>query len=242
MNAVEIEQATSDLALQPFDPAEFAYAFLEAFGNKATTLKKLRSGTSNKSDLGGVLQTKNIHIAFAHTSFKWANLASHNAGVTVVIVGLSTESNAPRFLYEQGEDGQTSVKEAAPFVRAYSNSEEFVNGKQRFCLWLEDSDLAQANAIPDIEQRLNAVKTMRVASDKKQTRELAKTPHLFAENRHQTSTATMVVPRVISENREFLPVGLDRYCLRAYAHGFFLLQPPRLEHFPRSDFNRKEQS
>lgn len=65
MNAVEIEQAISDLALQPFDPAEFAYAFLEAFGNKATTLKKLRSGTSNKSDLGGVLQTKNIHIAVA---------------------------------------------------------------------------------------------------------------------------------------------------------------------------------
>ncbi len=65
MNAVEIEQAISDLALQPFDPAEFPYAFLEAFGNKATTLKKLRSGTSNKSDLGGVLQTKNIHIAVA---------------------------------------------------------------------------------------------------------------------------------------------------------------------------------
>ncbi|AYN20670.1 class I SAM-dependent DNA methyltransferase [Alcaligenes aquatilis] len=65
MNAVEIEQAISELALQPFDPAEFAYAFLEAFGNKATTLKKLRSGASNKSDLGGVLQTKNIHIAVA---------------------------------------------------------------------------------------------------------------------------------------------------------------------------------
>lgn len=63
MNAVEIEQAISDLARQPFDPAEFPYAFLEAFGNKATTIKKLRSGTSNKSDLGGVLQTKNIHIA-----------------------------------------------------------------------------------------------------------------------------------------------------------------------------------
>jgi len=65
MNAVEIEQAISDLALQPFDPAEFPYAFLEAFGNKATTIKRLRSGTSNKSDLGGVLQTKNIHIAVA---------------------------------------------------------------------------------------------------------------------------------------------------------------------------------
>jgi len=62
MNAVEIEQAISDLAEQPFDPAEFPYAFLEAFGNKAATIKRLRAGASNKSDLGGVLQTSNIHI------------------------------------------------------------------------------------------------------------------------------------------------------------------------------------
>ena len=65
MNAVEIEEAVSKLAEQPFDPAEFPFAFLEAFGNKATTIKRLRSGTSNKSDLGGVLQTNNIHIAGA---------------------------------------------------------------------------------------------------------------------------------------------------------------------------------
>ena len=63
MNAVEIEEAISTLAEQPFDTEEFPYAFLQAFGNKETTIKKLRSGASNKSDLGGVLQTNNIHIA-----------------------------------------------------------------------------------------------------------------------------------------------------------------------------------
>lgn len=63
MNAVEIEEAISALAEQPFKPEEFPFAFLEAFGNKATTIKRLRSGASNKSDLGGVLQTSNIHIA-----------------------------------------------------------------------------------------------------------------------------------------------------------------------------------
>ncbi|MCL7465964.1 DNA methyltransferase [Phaeovulum sp. NW3] len=63
MNAVEIEQAVSELAEQPFDAAEFPYAFLMAFGNKDTTIKRLRTGASNKSDIGGVLQTNNIHLA-----------------------------------------------------------------------------------------------------------------------------------------------------------------------------------
>ena len=62
MNAVEIEQAITDLAERPFDRANFPYAFLEAFGNKDTTIKRLRAGVSNKSDLGGVLQTNHIHI------------------------------------------------------------------------------------------------------------------------------------------------------------------------------------
>ncbi len=62
MNAVEIEEAISALAELPFDSVEFPYAFLEAFGNKATTIKRLQSGSSNKSDLGGVLQTNNIHL------------------------------------------------------------------------------------------------------------------------------------------------------------------------------------
>ena len=65
VNAVEIEEAISNLAEQPFDSGEFPYAFLEAFGNKATTIKRLRSGTSNKSDVGGVLQTNNIHLKVA---------------------------------------------------------------------------------------------------------------------------------------------------------------------------------
>jgi hypothetical protein len=63
LNAVEIEEAISALAEHPFDAQEFPFAFLEAFGNKLTTLKRLRSGTSNKSDLGGILQTNNIHLA-----------------------------------------------------------------------------------------------------------------------------------------------------------------------------------
>jgi hypothetical protein len=66
MNAVEIEEAVSRLADAPFDAVTFPYAFLEAFGNKETTIKRLQSGNTNQSDLpGGVLQRNNIHIKVA---------------------------------------------------------------------------------------------------------------------------------------------------------------------------------
>src|SRR5882724_7529353 len=63
MNAVEIEEEVSKLVESPFDAATFPYAFLEAFGNKETTVKRLKSGNTNKSDVTrGVLQRSNIHI------------------------------------------------------------------------------------------------------------------------------------------------------------------------------------
>lgn len=64
MNAVEIEEALSALAEAPFEPAEFPYQFLTAFGNKDAAIKRLRKGDSNASDVpGAVLQRSNIHLA-----------------------------------------------------------------------------------------------------------------------------------------------------------------------------------
>jgi hypothetical protein len=77
MNAVEIEEAVSRLAEAPFDSASFPFAFLEAFGNKETTLKRLRSGDANQSDIsGGVLQRNNIHIKVCPQGEVTATLAA----------------------------------------------------------------------------------------------------------------------------------------------------------------------
>lgn len=63
MNAVEIEEAITTLADQAYDAESFPFAFLEAFGNKATTIKRLKSGQSNATDIdGAVLQRNNIHL------------------------------------------------------------------------------------------------------------------------------------------------------------------------------------
>ena len=76
MNAVEIEEAVSALSEQPFEAGEFPFAFLQAFGNRATTIKRLRSGASNNSDLGGVLQRSNIHIKVCPEGETLATLAA----------------------------------------------------------------------------------------------------------------------------------------------------------------------
>lgn len=204
-------------------------------------------------------------IYFAHTSFKWANLASHNAGVTVVIVGITNNASKVRRLFSVSDGDETISKEveninaylvggetvivnksSKPFgdkydmdfgskpvdggnlflneterrllfdeyseaqelIRPYSNSEEFINGKNRYCLWIENELLPKAMTIEPIACRLKAVSEMRSKSTKKQTVELAKNPHKFGEIRHRDSSSTLVIPRVSSENREYLPIGL----------------------------------
>jgi hypothetical protein len=98
--------------------------------------------------------------------------------------------------------------QAQKFIRDFSNSEEFINGKQRFCFWLDEDDLEEAVKIPEIHRRFENVRQMRFESTKKQTQIEANTPHRFSEIRHQSSKVTIVVPRVSSENRPYLPVGL----------------------------------
>jgi hypothetical protein len=71
------------------------------------------------------------HIHFAHTSFKWANLASHNAGVTVAIVGLSRSGSGRRRLFDVSSDGETTVREAANITPYLTIGENVIVTGQR---------------------------------------------------------------------------------------------------------------
>ena len=99
MNAVEIESAISDLALEPFDAAEFPFTFLAAFGNKETALKRLRAGNNNASDVpGGVLLRSNIHIATCEPS---------TVGETLKALRTSPATTKAKAKFILATDGQT---------------------------------------------------------------------------------------------------------------------------------------
>lgn len=207
------------------------------------------------------------HIHFAHTSFKWANLASYNAGVTVAIVGITRQPPAQRRLYSQGEDSQTamrkvdninaylvpetnviveetkhpisdlsdmgfgsmpndgghlllnSAEEVAAlkltddqrqrFVKKILGSAEMIRGIERYCLWVRCEDLQNAQTIPSIASRIQAVQQNRSESKRASTQALAATPHRFGEVRQTGQEVLTIVPRVSSENRDYLPVGYE---------------------------------
>ena len=205
-------------------------------------------------------------IAFAYTSFKWANLASYNAGVTVVIVGISNQAEAIRKLFTPSDDGDSVVlhmsdcinaylvaapsvivsprarplderakmqfgnhpyygtslifsrKEgeeiiaeypaASKFVRPFYGSKEFITSTPRACLWIEKKDLSAAIKIPQIAQRVLGVERSRKeAKHDKTAQKLAGMPYRFREQ-VTAEKSVIVVPRISSENRRYLPVGI----------------------------------
>jgi hypothetical protein len=204
-------------------------------------------------------------IDFAHTSFKWTNLASHNAGVIVIIVGISNTPGKKKRLYTH--DGSDSVTErlcdninpylvdgpslvvdarrdpprdrppmlfgnmprdggnliVSPeekiteangdailekYLRRFVGSEDFIQGKLRYCLWIEQDQWSDAGRSPAIARRLDAVKTMRLASKAGSTRDYAKAPYRFVQIQGKAKQSALIIPRHSSERRHYLPVGL----------------------------------
>lgn len=88
-----------------------------------------------------------------------------------------------------------------PLISAF----EFLNGKKRWCLWLVDAEPSELKQMPEVLKRVELVKQFRLDSVAPSTQKFASTPTLFRD-RNQPETF-IVVPRVSSENRPYIPFG-----------------------------------
>ena len=205
-----------------------------------------------------------IHINFAHRTFKWNNEARGVAAVHCVIIGFATHDAAEKWIFDYEDisgdatptlasninpyltDGSNvllenrssplcnvpamrfgsmardgghlilsrqerdemiaSAPEAAPFIREYVGAEEFLNGKERWCLWLLGADPTEVGRIAPIRERLDAVRKFRLASKADSTRKMAQTPGIFGQLA-QPDSDYLLVPRVSSERRRYIPIG-----------------------------------
>ncbi len=96
--------------------------------------------------------------------------------------------------------------EAAPYIKKFLGAEEFINGKERYCLWLTKASPAIISQCSPIRERVSRVREMRLASTKAATRQWADKPTLFTENR-QPETDYIIIPSVSSERRKYVPIG-----------------------------------
>jgi hypothetical protein len=108
---------------------------------------------------------------------------------------------------EQAQELLASYPDSSMFVRKFLGSKEVVRGETRYCLWIKDQHAELAWNIPPIAERLKAVKTFRAASKNAVTRPAAETPHRFWFISGEAESHTILVPRVTSERRPYLPVA-----------------------------------
>jgi hypothetical protein len=95
---------------------------------------------------------------------------------------------------------------ARKFFRRWLGADEFLNGWERWCLWLGDAESAELRALPEVMKRVQAVKQSRLASKSPPTQKLAATPTRFHVE-FMPKQSYMVIPEVSSERREYIPLG-----------------------------------
>ena len=108
---------------------------------------------------------------------------------------------------DEYEDFIEKEPAAKKFIREFLGAEEFINGKKRYCLWLVDASPAELRKMPLVMKRIDAVKEMRLLSKKEATKNWASYPYLFTENRQPTEGHYLLIPRVSSEKRYYIPIG-----------------------------------
>ena len=108
---------------------------------------------------------------------------------------------------EEYDDFIKKEPNAKKFIKEFLGADEFINGRKRFCLWLVDASPAELRKMPLVMKRVEAVKEMRSSSNKAATRNWAAYPYLFTENRQPERGNYLLIPRVSSEKRCYIPIG-----------------------------------
>jgi len=94
----------------------------------------------------------------------------------------------------------------APYIKEIFGGDEYINGQQRFCLWVTHTPPQALHNCKPISDRVAKVKAFRLSSRRPQTKKLAAFPYRFGEIRQPMNTY-LLIPKVSSEKRDYIPIG-----------------------------------
>lgn len=136
------------------------------------------------------------------------NVKSPICNVPEMVFG-SMANDGGNFILTEEEAEELKKKEplSEKFIKLFLGAEEFINNKKRYCLWLLDASPAELRKMPLVMERVEKVRKMRSESKREATNKLAETPMLFGEIRQPKEGSYLLVPRVSSEKRRYIPIG-----------------------------------
>ena len=201
----------------------------------------------------------NVHIDFAHRTFRWDSEASIKAHVHCVIIGFSSAcSISEKTLFDENGNAQTASvispylinapfvfvesrnkpicdvpalttgnrpadggyliieqkdyndfiskePDAVKYIKRLMGSEEFINNKKRYCLWLVNASPAELRRMPQVMNRVELCRQDRLNSPDPGRQKLAERPTLFRETLNPDSF--IIIPATSSEKRKYIPIG-----------------------------------
>ena len=187
---------------ESFDKAAVHCVIIGFSCNSEKTTKRIYSDKTN------FVNVKNINAYLLDApNIIVDNQLTPLCNVPEMIVG-SCPTDGGGFILTPEEYDEFIKKEpdAAKYIKKYIGSEEFINNKVRYCLWLKDCPPNELKKMKLVMERVKQVRDFRLNSKKEQTRKRADTPTLFAEDRY-IEAESLVIPMLSSENREYVPMG-----------------------------------
>lgn len=161
------------------------------------------------SELGLPTIVKNInaYLIDSNNVFITDRTEPLNAKQEIVFGSMPNDSGyLSKYNIDQMNDIVAKYPAAKPLFKRFIGSREFMNNKQRYCLWLHNVAPSDWRKIPPVMEAVEEVKKARENSSRKSTRDLALTPYEFGEIR-QPSTPYLLIPRVTSGSRKYVPMG-----------------------------------
>ena len=110
------------------------------------------------------------------------------------------------FTAEERKEILAKYPQTEPLIKRFMGADEFINNKERYCLWLKGVSPHEYVHIPPIMERLQKVREMRQASPTDSVRRDADTPMLFTQIR-QPDNDYLIIPSHTGENRRYIPIG-----------------------------------
>jgi len=179
------------------------YCVIVGFSNHNND-KKILFDTSNQTNKvdninGYLVDAPNVFIE---------NRTQPISNVNKMVFG--SMPNDGGFLSNYSDEEKNNIVQRYPesekFFKRIYGAQEFINNKIRWALWLYQTSPSEWRKIPPIAEAVKNVQENRSSSKRESTKKLADIPYLFGEIR-QPEGAYLLVPRVSSENRRYIPMG-----------------------------------